>query len=107
MRYALQPIGFPVTKMRKGKWNYPMIFKDVETLTKHMYWWFVEVLEYAPFFLDEMLAMTAEEARTHLDSLNEVQKRSDSMYCVRGLLDSEYATKVLITPKGYFVLREF
>jgi hypothetical protein len=96
MRYAVEPVGFPKTKV--GKWKFPAIFPDEGIAGEFVRGWYEEIYpDFDVFTLhkDELLAMVEDiDCIDHI--LPFVNKRitDDLLY-------------VWCTPKGYFLVRGF
>jgi hypothetical protein len=101
MRFAIEPIGFPVTKMRKGKWNHTKIFSDYQKMEDFTREWFEESLEYDKDFFRRGV-VTCDELQEMLADTEEVSPV--------GVLKNRITAdlkEIWVCHKGFFLVREF
>lgn len=101
MRFAITPVGFPVTKMRKGKWNHVKIFSDYLKMEDFVREWFEEALEYNP---DDF-----RRAVVSCDELQDMLADPEEVSPVGVLKNriTEDLKEIWVCHKGFFLVREF
>ena len=100
MRLAVEPVGFPKTKV--GKWKYPAIFTAQEIAWKYCATWWEEQLEYDPTAL-HMFCLT----KTELEKQIEERLKDIPLLALLEKRITDDLTEVWVTSKGAFIVREF
>lgn len=103
MRYCIEPVGFPVTKMRKGNWNHPRIFSDYGKMKSFAHTWFTETLEYEGSYFDCGRAIS----RDQVESMIADEECIDPVVALMKNRITPDFTELWFCIKGWFLIREF